>query len=109
MDRQENSMPVGVMLALGLAGISLVEIYRRKIKPKTVPGMGVTTISFAESYKVNQAKARSGEPGAVKFMESANRRLREIHDSVVLNQSDSSQRFLLELSRYGITESDYLK
>jgi hypothetical protein len=97
------------MIVAGLAGIALVEIWHRKIKPKYVPDTGVSTSEFAEKYRTSRERARSGDARSAEFIQSANRRLREIRDRVSLTQSDDDRRFLLELARLGVTEKDYLK
>ena len=105
-----NLHPILVFSLLGLAGITLSEIAHRKVFPKFVPDSGLlTTNEFATAYKVNQEKAKAGDAKSLVFIQSANRRLREIHDRMILTQNDSDRRFLQELATRGITENDYMK
>jgi hypothetical protein len=109
MNRREK-FPIGFVIAASLIGITASEILTRKVEPKFVPGAGlVTTSEFAEKYKASRERAKSGDAEAATFIRSANRRLREIRDSVILHQAEDSQLFLQELARHGVTEGDYLK
>jgi hypothetical protein len=106
--RQKNtSLPLFTFLGVGIVAL---EIIRRRVMPKLVPGdVTVTTRSFAEKYKVNRERAESGDLTAMVFIQSANRRLQKIRDDATAHHSDTARRFLLELSLLGVTEKDYVK
>lgn len=109
-ENKTDSPPVLLLTLLGLASIALAEVFHQKIEPKFVPDLGLlTTGEFATSYKANREKAKTGDARAAAFIQAANRRLREIHDRMVLQESDTDRRFFQELATKGVTENDYMR
>jgi hypothetical protein len=108
-DLKKSRTPVLFLASVLVGGVVASEIFRRKIEPKImITDTGITTSAFVEKYKINQKRSGLGDLKALKFMQSANRRLREIYNESQLG-NDGARRLLLELSRWGVTETDYLK